>query len=93
MSARHNWHENWALIGKYFIHQEVRIMNKHLQQKQIFDLFFNEEDLPEISGEEPCPDPDHMNDEQIYDIIDHKGYGEINMNELELDDYDDFIQL
>jgi hypothetical protein len=93
MSARHNWHENWALQLNIFIHQEVRIMNKHLQQKQIFDLFFNEEDLPEISGEEPCLDPDCMNDEQIYDIIDHKGYGEINMNELELDDYDDFIQL
>jgi len=68
-------------------------MNKHLQQKQIFDSFFNDEDLPVLSVEEPCMDPECVDNEQIYEIIDHNGYGEISMNELELDDYDDFIQL
>ena len=68
-------------------------MNKHLQQKQIFDSFFSEEDLPILSEEDPCLDPDCMDDEQIYEIIDNNGYAHINMNELELDDYDDFMQL
>lgn len=68
-------------------------MNKHLQQKQIFDSFFSDEELPLLSEEDTCLDPDCIDDDQIYDIIDHKGYGEINMNELELDDYDDFMQL
>jgi len=72
---------------------EVLLMNKHLQQKQIFDSFFNDEDLPVLSVEEPCMDPECVDNEQIYEIIDHNGYGEISMNELELDDYDDFIQL
>ena len=68
-------------------------MNKHLQQKQIFDSFFSDEDLPILSGDEPCLDPDCMDDEQIYDIIEDNGYEDINMNVLELDDYDDFMQL
>lgn len=68
-------------------------MNKHLQQKQIFDSFFSDEDLPLLSEEDPCLDPDCIDDEQIYQIIDHNDYGDINMNELELDDYDDFMQL
>jgi hypothetical protein len=68
-------------------------MNKHLQQKQIFDSFFNDEDLSELSGEEPCLDPDCIDEEQIYDRIEDNGYENLNMNELELDDYDDFIQL
>ena len=68
-------------------------MNKHLQQKQIFDSFFSDEDLPVLSVDEPCLDPECIDNEQIYEIIDHDGYGEISMNELELDDYDDFMQL
>ena len=68
-------------------------MNKHLQQKQIFDSFFSDEDLPMLSVDEPCLDPECIDNEQIYEIIDHNGYEDINMNELELDDYDDFIQL
>lgn len=68
-------------------------MNKHLQQKQIFDTFLSDEDLPIISGDEPCLDPECVDEEQIYEIIDHNGYEDINMNELELDDYDDFMQL
>jgi hypothetical protein len=68
-------------------------MNKHLQQKQIFDSFFSDEDIPLLSVDEPCMDPDCIDNEQIYEIIDHDGYGEISMNELELDDYDDFMQL
>jgi hypothetical protein len=68
-------------------------MNKHLQRKQIFDSFFSEDDLPILSEEDPCLDPECMDDEQIYEIIDNNGYTEINMNELELDDYDDFMQL
>ena len=68
-------------------------MNKHLQQKQIFDSFFTDEDLPMPSEDEPCLDPECINNEQIYEIIDHNGYEDISMNELELDDYDDFIQL
>lgn len=68
-------------------------MNKHLQQKQIFDSFFSDEDLPIMSEEDPCLDPECMDDEQIYEIIDNTSYGEISMNELELDEYDDFMQL
>ncbi len=68
-------------------------MNKHLQQKQIFDSFFSEEDLPILSEEDPCLDPECMDDEQIYEIIDNTSYSEISMNELELDDYNDFMQL
>ena len=68
-------------------------MNKHLQQKQIFDSFFGDEDLPIMSEEDPCLDPDCMDDEEIYEIIDNNSYGEISMKELELDDYDDFMQL
>jgi hypothetical protein len=68
-------------------------MNKHLQQKQIFDSFFNDEDLPIMPEDDPCLDPDCMDDEQIYEIIDNNGYEDISMNELELDDYDDFMQL
>ena len=68
-------------------------MNKHLQQKQIFDTFFSEEDLPIVSVDEPCMDPDCVDEEQIYEILDDSGYQDISMDELELDDYDDFMQL
>ena len=68
-------------------------MNKHLQQKQIFDSFFNDEDLPIVSGDEPCIDPDCVDEEKIYEIIDDTGYSDISMNELDLDDYEDFMQL
>lgn len=68
-------------------------MNKHLQQKQIFDSFFSDEDLPMLSVDEPCLDPECIDNEQIYEIIDNNGYEDISMNELELDDYDDFMQL
>jgi hypothetical protein len=68
-------------------------MNKHLQQKQIFDSFLSDDDLPILSEEDPCLDPECMDDEQIYEIIDNTSYSEISMNELELDDYNDFMQL
>ena len=68
-------------------------MNKHLQQKQIFDSFFSDEDLPITYEDEPCLDPDCVDEEHIYEIIDNNGYEEITMNELELEDYDDFMQL
>jgi hypothetical protein len=68
-------------------------MNKHLQQKQIFDTFFSDEELPIVSIDEPCLDPECMDEEQIYEIIDNTGYEDISMDELELDDYDDFMQL
>jgi hypothetical protein len=68
-------------------------MNKHLQQKQIFDTFFSEEDLPIVSVDEPCMDPDCVDEEQIYEILDDSGYQDISMDELELEDYDDFMQL
>ena len=68
-------------------------MNKHLQQKQIFDTFFSDEDLPIVSVDEPCLDPDCIDEEQIYEILDDNGYQDICMDELELEDYDDFMQL
>jgi len=68
-------------------------MNKHLQQKQIYDSFFSDEDLPIMSEEDPSLDLEYMDDEQIYEIIDNNNYSDISMNELELDDYDDFMQL
>ncbi|GIK61460.1 MAG: hypothetical protein HND39_16050 [Ignavibacteriota bacterium] len=68
-------------------------MNKHLQQKQIYDSFFSDEDLPMFSEEEPCLDPECIDNEQIYEIIDNDSYTNISMNELELDDYDDYMEL
>ena len=68
-------------------------MNKHLQQKQIFDTFFSDEELPIVSVDEPCLDPDCIDEEQIYEILDDNGYQDICMDELELEDYDDFMQL
>ena len=38
-------------------------------------------------------DLEYVDEEQIYEIIDNNGYGDISMDELELDDYDDFMQL
>ena len=68
-------------------------MNNHLQQKQIFDTFFSDEELPIVSVDEPCLDPDCIDEEQIYEILDDNGYQDISMDELELEDYDDFMQL
>jgi len=68
-------------------------MNKHLQQKQIYDSFFSDEELPMVLEEDPCMDLEYLDEEQIYEIIDNNGYGDISMDELELDDYDDFMQL
>jgi hypothetical protein len=68
-------------------------VNKHLQQKQIFDTFFSDEELPIVSVDEPCLDPDCIDEEQIYEILDDNGYQDISMDELELEDYDDFMQL
>jgi len=93
MSARHLWHESWDSIPEIITKQEELNMNKHLQQQQIFDSFFSDEDLPILSGDEPCMDPDCVDEEKIYEIIDQNGYEDISMNELELDDYDDFMQL
>lgn len=81
------------LYFKYFYKLEVASMNKHLQQKQIFDSFFSDEELPITSEEDPCIDPECVDEEQIYEIIDHNGYSDISMDELELDDYDDFMEL
>jgi hypothetical protein len=68
-------------------------MNKHLQQKQIYDSFFSDEELPMVSEDDPCMDLEYMDEEQIYEIIDNNGYGDLSMDELELEDYDDFMQL
>lgn len=68
-------------------------MNKHLQQKQIYDSFFSDDELPMVSEDDQCMDLEYMDEEQIYEIIDNNGYGDISMDELELDDYDDFMQL
>lgn len=68
-------------------------MNKHLQRKQIYDSFFSDEDLPVVPEEESCLDLEYVDEEQIYEIIDNNGYGNISMDELELEDYDDFMQL
>jgi hypothetical protein len=68
-------------------------MSKHLQRKQMEEIFSNEEDLLMLPDENLLPDPDGIDEEEIYEIIDHNSYGEINMNELELDDYDDLMQL
>ena len=68
-------------------------MNKHLQQKQIFDSFYNEENYTHLSGDEPCLDPDCMNEEQIYDNIVDDEFSDYNLNELEIEDFDSFMQL
>jgi len=68
-------------------------MNKHLQQRQFFDSFYNEENYPHLSGDEPCLDPDCMDEEQIYNNIVDEDFSDYNMNELELDEYEDFMLL
>lgn len=68
-------------------------MNKHLQQKQIYDSFYNEENYSYLSGDEPCLDPDCLEEEEIYDHIGEDNYPDYTMDELELDEYDDFMEL
>jgi len=67
-------------------------MSKNLLNKQIQDSFYGEEYYPAFVGDEPCLDPDCVDDEVIYDMIEDDD-SDINMNELELDDYDDYMEL
>jgi len=67
-------------------------MNKHLQNKQIYDSIFNEEEYSQFWGDEPCVDPDCIEDQKIYDMIKEEEFDdEVNMDELELDDYNEFM--
>lgn len=69
-------------------------MNKHLQDKQIYDSIFNEEEYFNFLGDEPCVDPDCIEDQKIYDMIREEEFpGDDEMDELELDDYNEFMIL
>lgn len=67
-------------------------MNKHLQKQQLFDSFYNEENYTHLSGDEPCFDPDCIDEENIYDMIGDETIEEIDMDELDLND-DEFMYL
>jgi hypothetical protein len=67
-------------------------MSKHLLDKQIYDSIFNEDEYPLAWGDEPCVDPDCVEDNKIYDMINDEEFNEdVNMDELELDDYNDYM--
>lgn len=59
-------------------------MNKHLQQKQIYDSFFDE-NYDQLRGDEPFFDPDAVDEKKIYDMIIEDEEIE-DLNELDLDD-------
>ena len=59
-------------------------MNKHLQQKQIYDSFLDE-DYDQLIGDEPIYDPEAMDDKKIYDMIIEDEEIE-DFNKLDLED-------
>lgn len=64
-------------------------MNKHLQQKQLYDSFF-EENYDQLKGDEPLFDTEVIDDQKIYDSIIEDEFIE-NLGELDFDDEDEFM--
>jgi len=64
-------------------------MNKHLQQKQLYDSFFDE-NYDQLQGDEPLFDPEVVDEQKIYDSINED---EIvgNLDELNLDEDEEIL--
>jgi hypothetical protein len=64
-------------------------MKKHLQNHQVYDSFYNEEYFADLSGDPPNIDPDYIDEEEIYDMIDDTEFEDMDFDELGLDDYEE----
>jgi len=64
-------------------------MNKHLQQKQLYDSFFDE-NYDQLQGDEPLFDPEVVDEQKIYDSINEEEFVG-NLDELDLDDEDEIL--
>jgi len=64
-------------------------MNKHLQLKQLYDSFFDE-NYDQLQGDEPLFDPEVVDEQKIYDSINED---EIvgNLDELNLDEDEEIL--
>ena len=65
-------------------------MNKHLQDKQMYDSIYNEEDYPYLNGDEPCFDPDCVDEEAIYDVIGDEYIEDYEVNEFNMDEDEEY---
>ena len=64
-------------------------MNKHLQQKQLYDSFFNE-NYDQLQGDEPLFDPEVVDEQKIYDSINEDEFVG-NLDELNLDEDEEIL--
>ncbi len=64
-------------------------MKKHLQDQQLYDSFYSGEYFANLSGDPPNGDPDYIDEEEIYDMIDDTEFEDIDMDELDLDYHDE----
>ena len=64
-------------------------MNKHLQQKQLYDSFFDE-NYDQLQGDEPLFDPEVVDEQKIYDSINEDEFVG-NLNELNLDEDEEIL--
>jgi len=64
-------------------------VKKHLQDQQLYDSFYSGEYFANLSGDPPNGDPDYIDEEEIYDMIDDTEFDDIDMDELDLDDHEE----
>jgi len=64
-------------------------MNKHLQQKQLYDSFFDE-NYDQLQGDEPLFDPEVVDEQKIYDSINEDEFVG-NLDELNLDEDEEIL--
>jgi hypothetical protein len=64
-------------------------MKNHLQNQQLYDSLYSEEYFANLSGDPPNSDPDYIDEEEIYDMIDDTEFEDMDMDELDLDDYEE----
>ena len=64
-------------------------MNKHLQQKQLYDSFFDE-NYDQLRGDEPLFDPEAVDEQKIYDSINEDEFVG-NLDELILDEDEEIL--
>jgi len=64
-------------------------MNKHLQLKQLYDSFFDE-NYDQLQGDEPLFDPEVVDEQKIYDSINEDEFVG-NLDELNLDEDEEIL--
>ena len=64
-------------------------MNKHLQLKQLYDSFFDE-NYDQLQGDEPLFDPEVVDEQKIYDSINEDEFVG-NLDELILDEDEEIL--